>query len=245
MRCFGTCTHVFFSRFFRIHYNLFFLYVSINDRMCWPDDISNTEKRVRYSIESACIAERANGERELFSMVEIVSKWHEILLQYNNKNMHMIWISLSLSLSLALCYSFTHSCSHLYLKRMEIMRHCRSYFRCSIRCSRQSKCHYRDIHTNSRRSREWDGAKRKAPSGLVNKQYDMEKKRTNCTEGYWNSEFESVFDAYSNRNETGSVAEGGRKNGRCCTNSNWITTLFFFSSFDRCFQMLLTLHWLR
>lgn len=105
------------------------------------------------------IRKRSNSKRELFSMVEIVSERHEIILQYNNKNMHMIRISFYIRSS--------------YLKRVKIMRHCRSYFRCSIRCCRQSKCHYREAHTNLWNER----AKREAPSGLVNKQYHKKKRR--------------------------------------------------------------------
>lgn len=129
--------------FFRIHYNLFFS-MCLSKTGCVGQMIFHTKKkkRVRY-LSFVCalyICKRSNGERELFSMVEIVSERHEVILQYNNKNMHMIRISF-----------YTHSS---YLKRVEIMRHCRSYFRCSIRCCRQSKCHYREAHIQMHKMKE-------------------------------------------------------------------------------------------
>lgn len=174
MGCFSTCIRTFFFdssfRFFGTHYNL---------SLC----------------VSLCVYQRQDVlARWYFIQKSMVFIVRAIANGWTAKGNYFRWSRLSQS-DMKLYYSITRRTSHMirislcsftYSKRMEIMRYCRSYFRCSIQCSHQSKRHYRDVHRERNIHTKSGRARRKAPSGSVNKQNNdddvVDKKKTRITQ---------------------------------------------------------------
>lgn len=210
---------------------------SINGRMFCPDDISY--KKVSY-LSRAPFHATDRSERPMKGIISFF-RMVERLSQNDMKYYITVIRTCTWYGSHALCRTFFCLSVAVCLNGVEIMWHCRSYFRCSIRCG---VCVCSDLAIRlSLDIQAMARERRKAPSGLVNKLHKYRIKTGLHIERILKfGKFQIRIWLHIFKSNGTNSEGGGIEDERCYINGNWITIFF---PFDRCFQMLLTLHWLR